>query len=66
MKLNNILIYSKNTVSKPMCASGRHDYREVRVEKEERRQSGILPNLSGPNLFNSFGTGTDQTTCFNQ
>ena len=66
MKLNNILMYSKNTVYKPMYTSGRHDYRGVRVEKKEGRQKGILPNLSGSNPFNGFGTGTDWTTCFNQ
>ena len=42
-----------------MCTSGRHDYRGVKVEKEEGRQIGILPNSSGPNQFNGFGTGTD-------
>ena len=31
-----------------MYTSGRHDYRGVKVEKEEGRQRGILPNLSGP------------------
>ena len=36
MKLNNILIYSKNTVPNPMCISRRHDYRGMKVEKEER------------------------------
>ena len=49
-----------------MYTSGRHDYRGMKVEKEEGRQRGILPNLSGPNWFNSFRTGTDQTTSFNQ
>ena len=65
MKVNNILFCSKNTVSKPMCTSG-HDYRGMKVEKEEGRQREILPNSSGPNQFNSFRTGTDQITSFNQ
>ena len=51
--------YLKNTLSKPMCTSGRHAYRGVKVEKEEGRQRGILPNSSGPNQFNGFKTGTD-------
>ena len=29
-----------------MRISGRHDYRGMKVEKEERRQRGILPNSS--------------------
>ena len=49
-----------------MYTSGRHDRRGMKVEKEEGRQRGILPNSSGHNRFNGFGTGTDRTTCFNQ
>ena len=57
--MHNILFCSKNTVSKPMYTSGGHDYRGMKVEKEEGRQRGILPNSSGPNWFNGFGTRTD-------
>ena len=49
MKLNNILFYSQQTVPKPMYTSGRHDYRGMKVEKEEGKRRGTLPNSSGHN-----------------